>query len=517
MKRISILITLLLLPIAFAAVPQEEFYSAGSDFLIIQNPDSTAAQSPRFYAPYDNTQISFDINNDGAIDYRFTVNKGGPYTFTTAWNIIDGTRVSSSKPIVYQQIFYYQSYVNQWNGPTSIAKHTIIPPTNHFRQVYMIMPGDWKFISDNINQTIFIDENFDGTAEKTLSVSRNSSKASVNSHAIVYSNQSFFSYSNTAIAGGLSTDFITSKENVYIIVPEDSTSVAFDYNADTVRDYTLLLNRGNYSFNTTAGARVMSAKNISVFDYSVGEIRIKYEKILTPAVTAKEVSGEFMIASQGSGESIVGIFNNESTANIPLYLSLYQNTSSVVTLYNQSNISTSLKIPLLYSSIYLGNATIPLTGYYEYYYHSNSYPEYKYFAGRNMAYKSVYITASPKSKIITNSSTLKMNVRVFNPYKDSSVNNILITFPVNNYFSLPIATVNYRKAYLTNDGVIESSSKAITLANDGVSDYFIFEYSGVLGPETYLDVDFDLATPETLGSYSFSPATLAYASPTWII
>jgi hypothetical protein len=82
---------------------------------------------------------------------------------------------------------------------------------------------------------------------------------------------------------------------------------------------------------------------------------------------------------------------------------------------------------------------------------------------------------------------------------------------------MPIATVNGRKASLSDDMVISTFSKAATLANDGEEDYFIFIYDGVLGPETYLDLDFSLATPLDAGVNIFSPATLSYDAPTWII
>lgn len=514
---LTIIFLVFFIPAARSIPSQDSFYSIGSDFLVLQtmgisNVDNPGYKSyPQIYALYDNTKISIDVNNDGAIDYEFIKNKGGPYSLTFDWELISGSKIHADKPIIYHQ----EIFLNVWKtssglGRGQATRSISVPPCSNYKNEYLILQGKWHFITDNLNQTIYIDENIDGTINYVRQLNKSSSlNVDINNFSRVYSSKSFFGYSWDSLAGPLSNDFLTGSGVVRIIVLAQDTTVTFDYNVDTTPDYFITLSIGEYLFNTTYGARITSDKNISIFDLAAG-FGAGYP-IYPPATLSKTATNEFIVASKGSGENIIWVFNNFSAENINNSLLLYSLTDNNATKY--TNISSNTRIPLLLSGLYFAYSTLPMTEYYSYSYVSSTSPAYH--SARNIFYKKIYMTTNPKSKFVTPNSTVIMNVRVFNPFNDTTVSDIKIKFPINNFFSMPVASVNARKASLKYDGG-DYFSKAVTLITDNNENYFLFEYDETLEPESFLDIDFSLSTPSTIGINEFQEATLTYSAPTWI-
>lgn len=493
-------------------VSKESFFSTGAEYLVIQNLESSYPQAPQIYAAYDDTTIMVDINNDGAIDYDLKVNKGGPYLLSFPWNIVDGSKIKSDKPIQYIQS-YYHSLISPYymsSGDLNMGKIISMPASDNLENEYYVMPGNYKFISDN-NATIFIDENIDNTLNKNIS-STNLSKITISNYSRVFSNNTFFGYSNDAIVGVIGTDFFSSYIRTTILIAEDSTTIYLDYNVDTIIDSTRLFNKGIYIINTTFGTRISSDKKISVFDTIPVGLGVYKTYSNIPSKRTDEISNEFLIAGQGTGHNLIGLFNNYSFESQTFNATLLINNSNIQ--INLTNL-TSNKLTQISNFFYAANATTPLLDYYEYSYTPSSM-YYKYYSGELISYKKPYLFTRTKSKFVTPNSSSTFNARVINPFRAMSLSTVNLKFPITCGFVMSTASVNYKKEYLKG-GVIEESSKAVTKFDNGLNSYFIFTYDGTIEPEAFLDINFVLSTPSEQKTCSLGPATLSYYAPTWVI
>ena len=522
-KYLLLIICILSLQDTESFPPKENYYSVGSDFLVLQNPESTAAAPPQIYALYPNTVISFDINNDGVYDYGFTVASGGPYNLNTSWQISDGTKIHSNKPIQYvQQIYLLTANANYVGKTFKEDRLLTVPPIENFGNETILRNGTWYILSDS-NANISVDTNADGTTDSSFIINKSTKTLNVNKTTRLFSDKKFISYSTNGFGGLLLTDFLSNENKTTLIILENNTIISYDYNIDGVIDSTSTLNRGEYNLTLPRPSRIISNKYVSAFAYVDGlPGGTVHTKSYFPLSSTSSVSNEFSVGINNDfiygpadrGHFLIGVFNNESAENISSNFDVFDEDNLKLTGY--SNFTTG-KIQTLGTSngLFIINSSVPLIDYAFYHYNSGAY--IRYYIGHTIAYKKVYMTTAPKTKIISSNSSVIINSRVFNPFKDTTVSNIIIKFPINSAFSMQLATVNGRKLSLNTDGVVETFSKAVTLVNDGAETYFLFSYDNILEPETYLDLDFSLLTPSVNGVNQFSQSTLTYNAQTWII
>lgn len=519
LKKILLIILLIfILPFSTAIVSRESFYSAGSDFLVITNPLDSIKASPKFFALYDNTNIYFDINNDGANDYKFKVGRGGPYTFNTAWTLTDGTRVHSDKPISYVQSFYHydKKCSNHPDSNCYLTRINVMPPISAYRNEYVLAPGTWNFVADGA-LIISIDEGMVGNAQREIIVNRTTSGIKINNPSKVYSENTFFAYSYIGFGGPLSDDFFSNEDNIMIIPESDDTTIYIDMNNDGNVDITESLENGMNFFDIIKGSRISSNKQISAFGYMNGSTFVySGHNAYNPLPMSNSVTEEFIIDGTNGfflsnvGNNIIGLFNPDSASGMTFDLELFDNDMEW-TEYN--NFMTSDLIGVN-KNFLEGISTVPVLDNFFYYYNHGLYNSYQ--TGHKMAYKQVYLTAMPMSKYIEPNSTTAFNVRVINPFHMTDVSKIKVKFRFDKV-SFPVASVNVRKADIVHDLTVDSFSKAVTISSDEMGSFFIFAYDDVLESQTYLDINFNLVMPDENISIMFEPAELEYKASTWII
>lgn len=507
-------VLLFFLPVASAAVSQDNFYTVGSDFLVLQNPQNTATDLPMIYVLYDNTNIYFDINNDGAYDYRFNAGFGGPHIFRPQWDIVQGTRIHADKPVHYVASFYLKGY-SQFaiRSYFRADKISAVPPLTGYKSEYLIWGGRWNILSDGASE-VYVDEGIDGTIDKT--VNNSGAFVDVAGFARIYSDKPFFAYSDEGFAGVVSKDFYLNEDGLFVIAKEDGTILKIDYNNDGIPDNSSVLGKGGHYFDAEKGARVTADKPVAAFGYFKDTYRWMSDTYFS-LPTSDSVANEFSVAAKNDfsegvnkGYYLVGLFNGVSAPGQDLGVELYGDDDEL--LYEIGSLATG-ETAHVNDGGYAGHSGAPVLDRYYYYYPRAPYV--RDYVGHTIAYKKIYLTAMPKSKFITPGSYATFNVRVFNPFKNVSAGDVSVKFRYNGLSMQGVA--NYRKASLADDTTIESSSKAVYKGSDESGYYFIFDYGGTLEAETYLDIDFVLLMPNATGRLTLAPAELTYTAETWIV
>lgn len=509
-----ILILINLSTLTYSEVSKDSFFTIGSEFLIIKNPNSPNPLQTQIIIIYPNTNIFIDINNDGVDDYHLNYEHKGQYTLSTIWQITEGSRITSDKPIYYYQtIFSYNNYSLVPNFINS-DKIFIIPSVDNYRKEYYIINGSYRFLSKE-NTIIYIDENIDGTIDKQV-YTKNFTTINLNNFSRVFSNNTFFGYSNDSITSPIGTDFFTSTDKMQLIISINNTKLDFDFNMDTNIDNSYTLNKGVYNFTVIPGTRIISTNNISCFDYynyitQTADLT-KYTKLFSPCKRTSDISNEFFIYVTKKNHSLIGLFNNESYNSQNYSVTLTSLNSEEIVIDNlTSNNKKNIDV-----SFYSVNAITPIIDSLEYKESSGASPSiiYNYSAGSLIAYKKPYLITKSKSKIITPNSTMILSVRLFNPQSTNSLENIEIYIPLSCGLLIKQGIANYKKESL-NIGLIEENSKV--LIEDNINNQIIFRYDNSLEGESFLDVDFVFLTPVQTNICSFGKTMVSYKTRTWII
>jgi len=125
MKRIILMILILSQPILTHSISEEPYCYAASDFMVAKYKD----YPPQLIALYDNTDIFFDINNDGVWEYKTRINKNKPYYPKTSWDLQSGSYIHSSKPIIYNQKIYEIG-----TPPKNSINYQCVPPISSLKK-----------------------------------------------------------------------------------------------------------------------------------------------------------------------------------------------------------------------------------------------------------------------------------------------------------------------------------------------------------------------------------------------
>ncbi|MBU0628026.1 MAG: hypothetical protein KKC75_02465 [Nanoarchaeota archaeon] len=536
---LGVIMVLFLIPVVKAEVPQQNpFYSVGSDFLVIKYHPI----EPEIHVLFDDTSIYLDNQNDGTWDYEFSGNAGETITLDPVGSAVaePGGLIHSNKPVGYKQEL-------QNTGSYISRLYTFVPVIDNLKSEYFTYgshesffseysagryDGKWYVVAPK-ETTIYVDQNITGNVSQAFNVSPGELKAfSADPYSRVYSNKPFLVFNRFTIGGIKSRDFYTPWDHVQILVIENATEIKVDINNDGVSDEAYNLSKGLRGYSLAYGARITSNKDIAMFSrYETYEGLVKacggnmdfclfvvYAAVNTfPCNIGSDMWGDGGSYYDTHIYYVTGIYNQFS--------GLYPNTSyfvdnqqenDLLPEYNRTIASNTIDalsgigkvhiwsdMPLLYSYKYDMDSSATTLRYLM------SYP-----------YSQIYSTSWPSNKIMGTNELTQMNVRVFNPFATTTINDLEIKIKVPDEFTAnPSTSFLIRKQSLVNDNNI--SSDIISEDPQHIGDYYEFTLTnsdssviGTLSPLEYLNIYYNVITPASYGTYDF-PTEITYTAPTW--
>ena len=495
--------------IVFSEVSKESFFSVGSEYLVMTPYTTLSSYQLQIFVLYDNTNLFMDINNDGASDYELNFNKGGSFNLSTPWQISEGSRIISDKPIYFSQTLMYSN--NEYIVPDymTLSKNFVSVPVENYRYEYYTLSGAYRFLSKE-NGVIFIDENIDGVVDKNYTInSKNNSYFKISNYSRVFSNVSFFGYSNDSLTAPFGKEFISSFDNITLIIAENNTRIDVDMNMDLVIDNTSFLNKGVYNFSFLTGARIIGDKNFSCFENHYKNLYFNVNYYF-PCRRTKEITNEFYLHSQKFNQSLVGLFNNFSYPLSDYNATLTALDGQVEVINNMtSNILKNVTSGKFYSVI--SNTPLIDSLNKNDYVQLSGFKNYSVNFGSLISYKKPYIIIRPKTKVLTPNSSAVISVRIINPFSDTSLENVKVTLPLNCGFLMQSSIVNYKKERLSGGVISSTSSGVVTSVNDVV----YFDYPGIIESESFVDIDYVFLTPASSLVCSLGKVGLSYDANTW--
>ncbi len=484
-----------------AAVPEEDpFFSIGTDFLEIEYDDN----DPTINVLFNNTNIYFDAENDGVWDYKYTRNAGDTLTISSpvAGVISPGARIHSDKPVeYYQQIYYY--YYSVSGGYYRHYHHyfTTVPPITSLKNNYYVYEGSWYLVVPE-DTTINVDVDNNGSIDNSLNISKRTRETiaiPAGHFARVYSDLPFYLYNSHTVACPDGVDFYIPWESVNIIITKNSTNILVDINNDGHYDQNLTYNAGVYgTFTFNRGAHIHTNKSITVF----------ISKGITMCVPpSTHIGSDLWSKTDGTYSYITGLFEN-TTYHLDEVIENDLNPE-----YNYSiNANTQNSLP--------GSGRVHIWGdkplMETYYYYCCDY--------RGIApYTSISSTTYSIQKYLGANELTTMQVRIFNPFANTSISNVNATISFPDDFSIPLGTtieVNIEKRYIRNDTVIGTDTVTVTPANIGSNYEFTISNTDTnlfnnLDSMQYYDIEYQIKTPAVIGSYTFDPVEVNYDAETW--
>ena len=476
-------------------VPKDDpFISIGCDFLMIIG-DS---YDPYLFILFDNTVIYIDTNNDQIFDRQVTRNGGDYYTITD-WTY--GARIHTSKPVAYRQ----KIEATHW------PVYCYIPSIDNLKNEYFIYKDSHQLIVPETT-TIYIDEENDGTIETEITVLPLTRKSFslTNSWARVYSDKPFylFRFGNNigaSVVGPSGFDYYIPHNGYikYLIIPETGTKVQVDNNNDGNYDETIQEGKGLHGpYDYASGAHLNSNKPITIFYSLTGE---------NQRVT-------YLIPSNMMGSDMWGDISDRR------YITgLYSNTSFFVDKASENDLN-----PNFQSKIGANQLSTPFPNYDTNCHTWGTKPFYIDFIDgqtsiSSQAYSYILSTTSHEPNELGLNETVKMNVRVFNPFATTEINNVSVTVKIDDNFKLSggnTVEVTIKKLHLDTD--IEKDTEMITITPTHENDLYTFTLSKdnstlfeSLNFFEYYDIDYEIITPTKAKNYAFQPIEVSYDASTW--
>ncbi len=484
-----------------AAVSKEDpYHTVGTDFLVI---NYGSGYDPVLYVIFNNTQVYVDIENDGIWELQVVKNAGESLVVSIPTQSLRyGTRIHTDKPVINMQNFYYgYSYYST-------------PPISSLRSSYYVYGGAWYAVVPE-NAVINVDNNDDGTVDSSINAtSMTLNSVSVSNFARVFSDKSFYLYYYTFAAQG-GTDFYLPWATVRrIIVTQNNTEVKVDTNNDGFYDGgTVTWNKGDItSFSGLTfkeGAHMRSDKPIVVYLYH-GSNSDSYTYPLQPS---DKIGNDMWSIGSGSYYYITGLFNNLTSMadNTTYYVDRATENDLIPNSADTVNSNQYKSLPDL-GMVHIW-ANMPfMESYYNNYYYYGYYYYYYLFP-----YSTISATQYGTQKYLGANEITTIQLRVFNPFANTTALNVSLTarFPSN--FSMPDGnnvTLNIERRYLRNDTLIETSDVVLTPSLSGGN--YVFNLSlDFLDPMQYYNIGYELVTPSDVGSFRFDPVALDFEAETW--
>ncbi|PLW79817.1 hypothetical protein C0585_05745 [Candidatus Woesearchaeota archaeon] len=500
MKKIIFIFTILFLPVVFG-ISQDPGCYAGSDYYVFKYQDF----APEFTALYDDTDLYFDIDNDGVWEYKSNIDAFETYNAELNWKLKDNSYVHSSKPIVYNQ----RTFELDGSLGTSYG-YACIPPIDSLKYE-LILPElkstdfTWNIISKNASLNIL---GSDGSLKKVdiedsydLYVRADHTTSDV---WYINSTKPLFAISNSGSVSHLGTDFFKVAPGItYIGVIEDETNIKVDENGDGIFESGEYLDTGLHRFSFTAGSRIKSNKKIGVFE-SQEPVPDYYTRDITSAILADSINDElFVKIHEKNRVFITGVFNDDEGFLVTDFE--YENENYTG---DEGVVSNSVE-RLGFEGSGFVKAKRPVTTFF-------NYNSGRYAYQRPFQTIEPYISSFSKLKFLGLEDDAIINVRAFNP-TIRTLEDIEVTINFIDYFT--DENIEYRMSIknLEDDSIIEGpiTSSVTPIDLGGIREFNID--IDRLEPNQYVDIDYTIITPPIEGIYSFPPANMKFKSEIWYV
>jgi hypothetical protein len=451
---------------------------------------------------FDNTYIYFDTNNDGVYDYETTKN-ANEYMQPSDLNLPHyGSRVYSTKPILYS----FKSLGSGYN-----SNYLSVPPIHALKNEYYVPSGDWH-IGATQEITVYVDEGINGSIEQTKTISKlNGDTITTSDLSHIYSNDPFYCYNDYTFIGDHGKDYYLYTADIeQLLVFQDHTNISIDTDNDGVYDHYLELDKGSHTLSGyTIGSHLHANNSILLLD--------DYAWVTSYIIPSDTICSDYYsfgsTPNYGILSYIIGCFNN-----ITIYGDQVLNNDLIpdYTLHIGSN-------EMKYISH--SSRTIHLWG-------TKPFPAFARAAYSSWRwYYNQCIPSCITSMIYHDPNELKANqnvemeTRIFNPTATTNITNVTAAFTIDDAFALSGGTtlsITVEKHYLDNDTLIDTDTFTITPAHPGGNYTFTLTKSdtslfNALQPMRYYAIYYDITTPTTVGNYQFKPVTIEYDASTWIL
>lgn len=494
-------------------VPEEDpFFSVGCDFLVIK----AEAYKPYIQILFDSTIIYIDTNNDQIYDHMLPDNKGGveldlENELSNSLNV--GSRIHTNKPVAYLQDF-------GWGN-------LYVPSIDNLKNeyyIYKIGDGEYHHITVPEKSTIYVDENFDGTVDQEITVlplTKESFEISAN-WAQIYSSKPFYLYSHkgkngAAIIGPPGEDYYLPQGGYinHLIISYASTNISVDNNNDGNYDEYIEEGKGIHGpYNYNSGAHIHSSAPITIYYALDWDSDTNEPTYLLPSnMLGSDLWGKF---DRDNRNYITGFFSNTT------YYVDYAKDNNLIpdnTGENDKNVGANeVKKLERYDVIYPDNIC-HMWGSKPF------YVDWRVSTQKSVSHAYSYIlsTTYHEPNELGLNETVKMNVRVFNPFATTEINNISMTIKIDDQFKLSgdiTLEITIKKLHLDTD--FEKDTETITVTPTNENNLYTFTLSKdnstifeSLSFFEYYDIDYEIITPEDPANYAFEPVEVSYDASTW--
>jgi len=387
-----------------------------------------------------------------------------------------------------------------------------VPPLISVVPDYYVYDGTWYAVASE-DIMVNVDINNNDSVDNTVSISK-LTRGSINipsdKIARIYSDRPFYLYNVDSIVGPAGTDFNIAWSKIEkIVVTEDNTTVKADTNNNGIYDWFQSYNKGiTSSLDFGEGSRIHSDKPIVVFSsYTCSSDNRKGTSYAPPSNT---LGSDLWSKTSDQQEDITGMYDN-TTCYLDNVTENDLNPDYTFTIN-----SNETKSPPISSKTHIW-ADKPLMETYLYYHHPH--PQiHNCYIYNPYPYSSISATQHSSQVYLGANELTTMQIRVFNPFANTSIYNVssTVSFPEN--FSMPSNTTTIKKLFLRNDILIEETSITVNPSKIGANYVFTVSNSTILNslePMQYYQIEYSLVTPSAIGDYKFEPLQLSYLAETW--
>jgi hypothetical protein len=504
-------------PCLAAVTGEDPFFSLGTDFIIL----TPGNDYHHIYSFFENTHVYIDYDDNGVWDETYTLNAGDTVELThqVSTMIKAGSGVYSDKPIEYIQ--YLGSRYNTV-PPVQNLNDTYYWAYQNAQTLYAVVPQ-----KEGENSIIHIDMDVDGTEDLNITVGhleRSSIDLPAQSTITlvkIWSDRPFYLYDSFTLAVPAGTDFYNPVSNAKILIVEDNTEIKIDQNNDGSYDNTSIYNKGYYypAVPIQYGSTIHANRSIVVWDIDYGY----------------QVPPQTMIGSDlwsiWSSKYRWGSYPNyyHSVQYYNFLTSIYDSNIKFDLVNSGNDLDPEYQNSMIHNQQYRMYSLAPEYWVNTYYYNSYHIWANKPFIEictsnvRNFyPYSVISATTYSRQNLLDTDEIAPMEVRIFNPFANTSITNISIIIPYPDSFTTQNGNVNFdiQKRWLMNDTKIQNVT--LTLVPQHIGNNYVTTLSNIdatifndLGSMQYYNINYEIITPSSFNNYIFEAVTISYEAPTW--
>lgn len=493
------ILMLLCIPIALSQAPQDAFFSSGFEFLV------PSTNQPTLFILYDDTQVYFDINNDKINDYTVTYDQGTA-TPVFAWNIQEGSRISSNKPIVYEQTLD-TLHQTQGSNTYNLDIKTIVPPLFQYKTTYHIYPGTWTIVTNTPTQISVL--NTITLSEQIIQID-SPTQVTASHSSIITSPTPILVYAQNTIASNPSTDFIATDTQTQLYIIQENTTVQIDINADGAYDQTTEYTTGQHTIQTLPGSLIHCSNICSMYNrYTISNT---YERIVALESFSKSsnehigTSADELITSFNQNTSV--ILYNHTDYSVIESKSVESNKVTPITAIGARIVTDKPSIFIQSTSRQTISKPCP-SCYSQYYYTQKILPA--------SAKPSISMHSMINEKYTKLNQNVEMSHIIANTYKETTATHLELELTLQSAFSVTSTQLHVIKRSLVTDTIIDEEMLSVSqslLSTTPLNENNVAMFNE-LGPQEYITITYSITSPSTAGYYETSTQQLRYTAPVW--